>query len=90
MRAAHWGCCSWLLIFWGNILSEDMKRIFRNANIGIAFGALVLAVGFPLLYDDEGAVELLALGAFAVVMSVYLFLERRDDRARPRDDHRSP
>jgi hypothetical protein len=66
-----------------------MKRIFRNANIGVAFGALVLAVGFALLHDDEGAVELLALGAFAVVMGVYLFLERRDDRVRPEDDRRS-
>jgi uncharacterized MnhB-related membrane protein len=67
-----------------------MKRTFRNANIGIASGAAVLAVGFALLHGNDGAMEVLALGAFAVVMSVYLFLERRDDRARPKDAHRSP
>jgi hypothetical protein len=59
-----------------------MKRTFRNANIGIASGAAVLVVGFALLHGNEGAMEVLALGAFAVVMSVYLFLQRRDDRAR--------
>jgi hypothetical protein len=55
-----------------------MKRTFRNANIGIVSGAIVLAIGFVLFHDNDGAMEVLALGAFAVVMSVFLFFERRD------------
>jgi len=63
-----------------------MKRGFRNANIGIALGAIVLAIGFPFCHDSEGATELLALGGLAVALGTLFLLDWRDERAR---SHRS-
>jgi hypothetical protein len=73
----------------GNLLSERMKRSFRNANFGIASSVAVLVVGTILFYDNEGAMELLALFAFAVAMGVLFFLDWRDERAQRKDAHRS-
>lgn len=61
-----------------------MKRGIRNGNIGIASGVIVLAIGFTFVHGNEEAMELLAIGAFAVVMGVSILLNRRDERARAR------
>lgn len=67
-----------------------MKRGFRHANVGLAVGLLVLVSGFSLLHDNEGAMELLGLGSFAVVMAVYFLLVWRDERAPRRSKDPSP
>jgi hypothetical protein len=59
-----------------------MKRLFRNANIGLAIGVTFLIVGFVFLYKSEEALNALAVGSFAVFMGVFLALNIRDDRAR--------
>jgi hypothetical protein len=59
-----------------------MERSFRNANLGIAACAVVLAVGFIFFHDSEGAMEALGITAFIVAMSVMFLLDRRDERAR--------
>jgi hypothetical protein len=61
-----------------------MKRGIRNANIGIALSAVVLAVGFPFCRDSDGATELLALGALAVALGTLFLLDWRDDRTAAR------
>lgn len=70
-------------------MSEEMKRGIRNANIGLAVAAAVLTVGFIFLHGNDGAMELLALGVFAVGMGVSILLDRRDERARARRTRRS-
>ncbi|HEU4735480.1 MAG TPA: hypothetical protein VFS48_00435 [Solirubrobacterales bacterium] len=50
----------------------------------------VLIAGTILFYENEGAMELLALFAFGVAMSVLFFLEWRDERAQRKDADRSP
>jgi hypothetical protein len=59
-----------------------MKRQFRNANIGLAFGLTTLAIGFAVFHDSEAAMELLAMGAFALAMGVFVLLVWRDERTR--------
>jgi hypothetical protein len=59
-----------------------MKRLFRNANIGIAVVMVVAVVGFAFLHNDEAALNALGVVAFAMGMGVYLGLNIRDDRAR--------
>jgi quinol-cytochrome oxidoreductase complex cytochrome b subunit len=66
-----------------------MKRSFRNANIGIASSVVVLIVGTILFYDNDGAMELLALFAFGVAMGVLFFLDWRDERAQRKIADRS-
>jgi hypothetical protein len=62
-----------------------MKRRFRNANIGIAAGMVVLLVGFAFFHGNEGAMEVLALVTFAVAIGVHLALGSRDERLRDRE-----
>ncbi len=66
-----------------------MKRSFRNANIGLAVSVVVLVVGTVFLYDNEGAMEALALFAFAVAMGVLFFLDWRDERVQGKEADRS-
>jgi undecaprenyl pyrophosphate phosphatase UppP len=63
-------------------LSEETKRLFRNAHIGVAIGCTLAVVGAILFHGNEGMQELMALVTFAVAMGVYLTLNARDDRAR--------
>jgi len=49
----------------------------------------VLIVGTILFYDNEGAMELLALFAFGVAMGVLFFLDWRDERAQRKTADRS-
>jgi hypothetical protein len=71
-------------------LSEERKIELKNANIGIAVSALVLIVGFMLFRSSEGAMEALAIGAFAAGMAVLLLLDRRDERTHDKEADRSP
>jgi len=58
-----------------------MKRLFRNANIGIAVSMAITVVGVAFLYDDEAALEVLGLTAFLSGLAVLLILNIRDHRA---------
>ncbi len=62
-----------------------MKRLFRNANIGIAVSMLILVVGFVFLYDDEAALKALGAVAFFTGLAVLLGLNIRDERARRKE-----
>jgi len=59
-----------------------MKRLVRNANIGIAVGIAMLVVGFWPLHDSEDAIGALSLAAFFTGLGVCLGLNIRDERAR--------
>ena len=63
-----------------------MKRLFRNANIGIAVTMTITVVGVVFLYDNEAALEVLGLTAFLSGLAVLLVLNIRDYRA----DHKDP
>jgi hypothetical protein len=71
-------------------LSEDRKIDLRNANIGIAVSAVVLAVGFIPFHSSKGASEALAAGALAAGLAVLFILDWRDERAQRKDARRSP
>jgi hypothetical protein len=58
-----------------------MRKFFRNANIGLAVAAAVLAVGFWPTYRSETAFTVLGFVAFAVGMGVYIALNLRYERA---------
>ncbi len=58
-----------------------MKRLFRNANIGIAVSTTIAVVGFVFLYDDEVALNILGITAFFSGLAVLLALNIRDYRA---------
>jgi hypothetical protein len=59
-----------------------MRRFFRNANVGLATAAVVLAVGFWPTHRSETAFTMLGFVAFAVGMGVYIALNLRYERAR--------
>jgi hypothetical protein len=63
-----------------------MKRLFRNANIGIAVTVTITLVGVAFLYDNEAALEILGLMAVLSGLAVLLVLNIRDYRA----DHKDP
>ncbi len=63
-----------------------MKRLFRNANIGIAVTVAITLVGVAFLYDNEAALEILGLMAVLSGLAVLLVLNIRDYRA----DHKDP
>jgi uncharacterized membrane protein len=58
-----------------------MKRLFRNANIGIAVGAVLLIGGAILFHGNDEAYSATTVVSFVVGMAVYLGLSIRDDRA---------
>lgn len=64
-----------------------MRKFFKNANVGLAVTAVVLAVGFWPTHRSDTAFTVLGLGAFAVGMAVFIALnlryERGQDKARP-------
>jgi hypothetical protein len=78
VELAVWPC--WLLIRCGNILSEEMKRGIRNANVGIAAMVILLIVGLIVLPDSESAAGVYGVGAFAFAFGVYFFFEWRDEK----------
>jgi hypothetical protein len=71
-------------------LSKKDKIDLKNANIGIAVGAFVLALRFVPFQDGEGATVVLTVGAFVAGLGTMFLLDWRDERVRRRDDRRSP
>lgn len=59
-----------------------MKRLFRNANIGLAVATFVLLAGFWPVRESETATGALGLIAFIVGMGVYIGLNLRDEHTR--------
>jgi hypothetical protein len=81
----------WLLIHWRNVLSDNnLKRLFRNANIGLAISMIVVVIGFAFLHNNEAALNALSVVMFAVAMGIYLTLNIRDDRARRKGPPHAP
>jgi uncharacterized membrane protein YhhN len=62
-------------------LSEERKRLFRNANIGILVGAVLLISGAILFHKNDDAYSASAVVSFVIGMIVYLGLSVRDERA---------
>jgi hypothetical protein len=64
-----------------------MRKFFKNANVGLAVTAVVLAAGFWPTHRSDTAFTALGLVAFALGMGVYIALnlryERAQDKARP-------
>lgn len=67
-------------------MSEDMKKFFRNANVGLAVSVAVLIVGFWPTHRSETAFTALGLVAFVVGMGVFITLNLRYERAQ----HKGP
>jgi len=66
-----------------------MKRLFRNANIGVAVGAVLLFGGTILFHGDADACSATTVGAIVACFGTMFWLDCRDERARDRDGHRS-
>jgi hypothetical protein len=64
-----------------------MKRLIRNAHIGIAVGIAFLVIGFWPAHNSEGAVGALGITAFFMGLGVYLALNIRDERERKKRTH---
>jgi len=62
-------------------LSEERKRLFRNANIGVAVGAILLIAGAVLFHENDDAYSASTVASFLVGMAVYLGLSVRDERS---------
>lgn len=58
-----------------------MKRLFRNANIGVAVGAILMIGGVILFHGNDEAYSAMTVAAFVIGMAVYLGLSVRDERA---------
>ena len=71
-------------------MSEETRREFKKANLGIAAGVLVLLVGFPFLYDNDAGMQGLAVGALIAGLGIPFYLDWREERARRRASRRSP
>jgi ABC-type cobalamin transport system permease subunit len=59
-----------------------MKSKFKHANKGIAVGASLLIVGAILFHNNETAMSIVGLTAFAACMAVTFILDEREYRAR--------
>lgn len=70
-------------------MSKKDKIDLKNANIGIAVGALVLALRFVPFHDSEDATAALTVGAFVAGLGTMFLLDWRDERARRKSDSRS-
>jgi len=69
-------------------LSEEMKRLIRNAHIGIAVAIAILAIGFWPTHNNEDAAAALGMGAFFTGLGVCFGLSYRDERAREKHSRR--
>lgn len=58
-----------------------MKRLFRNANIGVAIGAIPMFGGVILFHGNDEAYSATTVASFAIGMAVYIGLSLRDERA---------
>jgi 4-hydroxybenzoate polyprenyltransferase len=62
-----------------------MKRLFRNANIGLAVGAVVLIGGAILFHENDDAYSATTVAAFVIGIAVCFGLDIRGDRAERKD-----
>jgi hypothetical protein len=69
---------------------SDLRRLFRNANIGLAVGLAVVVLAFFPTRHNEVASSALGLAMFVVSMGVFFVLSVRDERTRRKDKRRSP
>jgi hypothetical protein len=69
-------------------LSDETKRQFRNANIGLVVGAIVLIGGAVLFHGNDDAYSATTVASFIVAMAVCFGLIIRDERAGRKDSHR--
>jgi len=67
-----------------------MKKLIRNAHIGIAVSIAILVIGFWPAHNSEDAVVALEMIAFFTGLGVCLGLSFRDDRAREKRSRREP
>ena len=58
-----------------------MKRLFRNANIGVAVGAILMGAGIFVFHGNEDLQSAATVVSFVVAMAVYFVLSERDERA---------
>jgi len=58
-----------------------MKRLFRNANIGVAVGGILLIGGAILFHGNDEAYGATTVASFVIGMAVYIGLSVRDERA---------
>jgi uncharacterized membrane protein len=63
-------------------LSEEWKRLFRNAHISLAVGLVLFVIGFVFVHDSETAVSVLTLVTFLISITVLTELNTRDERRR--------
>jgi hypothetical protein len=71
-------------------LSEEARREFRKANLGIAAGILVLLIGFLFLHDNDAGMQGLTVGALIACLGIPFYLDWREERARREGSRRSP
>jgi hypothetical protein len=62
-----------------------MKRLFRNAHVGLAVGMFVAIVGVAFLHGNESALNALSVAVIVTTMGVFVALSIRDERARGKD-----
>jgi uncharacterized membrane protein len=66
-----------------------MKKMFRNAHIGIAVSIAIVVLGFWPIRHSEGAIDALEIAAFFIGLGVCFGLCYRDERAREKQSSRS-
>jgi len=65
-----------------------MKKLIRNAHIGMAVSFAILVVGFWPVHNNEDAAAALGMIAFFTGLGVCLGLSYREERAREERSHR--
>jgi hypothetical protein len=66
-----------------------MKRLFRNANIGLVVGAIVLIGGAVLFHGNDDAYSATTVASFIIATAVCFGLSIRDDRTARKDSRPS-
>lgn len=67
-----------------------MRRLLRNAHIGLGVGMIVALVGTVLLHGNESALNALSVAVIVTTFGIFATLSIRDERARDKDSRRSP
>lgn len=62
---------------------------FRNANIGVAVGAIVLIAGAVLFQGNDDAYTATTVASLVIAIAVSIALDIRDERAGRKDSRRS-
>jgi uncharacterized membrane protein len=62
---------------------------FRNTNIGVAVGAIVLIMGAVLFQGNDDAYAATTVASLVIAIAVSIALDIRDERAGRKDSRRS-